>query len=169
MCVKWSWWARPWPSMIDSWCICVWCRQLDYNNLSHVHSGFLFGLETLQHLWVAVVQLSVSVCVYTEHKSICFWVTIVQLAFYIFWFATDVESCYLYKEGYVFVLFWFVCWFVCVTDWLIEKLINCPMTQSQAANFSSVITLSDQQLSNQTFYFIIHLRLVPVFKRLTLR
>ena len=84
-------------------------------------------------------------------------------------FATDVESCYLYKEGYVFVLFWFVCWFVCVTDWLIEKLINCPMTQSQAANFSSVITLSDQQLSNQTFYFIIHLRLVPVFKRLTLR
>jgi len=31
----------------------VLCRRLDDNNLTRVHNGFLFGLETLLHLWVS--------------------------------------------------------------------------------------------------------------------
>ena len=32
-------------------CVCVWaCRQLDYNNLTEVSKGWLYGLLTLQQL-----------------------------------------------------------------------------------------------------------------------
>jgi len=67
--------------------VCVYFSRLDYNNLSRVHGGFLFGLETLQHLWVAIVHLSLCpliclsaclfVCVSAEYRDSC-WVAVVK-------------------------------------------------------------------------------------------